>query len=275
MLGWHNARHVFHGLSGLRRQKLQALIPLNLTDSLVPVTTQIEEPSIPDKLKAPLAALWVSIGLHAALIALVQIAPPSPVGGGSVIEARLMSVEKESVPRSVPGGKMPETVAVEAQPTLPVQNATAPIPAPQPEAMPARSAEPAAQNKPEAGVPRLEIPLAVDLTYYTAREVDVLPQSLIPIEPAYPPEADRMKLSGTVRLKLKLEESGRVSDVEVAEADPPGLFDESALAAFRTAKFSPAQKNGRPVRALVVIEVKYDYAGRLPPGGGERKVPGQ
>ncbi len=239
--------------------------------------SDLEEPAIPDKLKAPLAALWLSVGLHAALIALVQVAPPSPspAGGGSVIEARLMSVEKKAVPQSASSERVPEPVAVEAQSARPVQNATAPIPASQPEAMPERSAEPATQDKPEASVPRLEIPLAVDLTYYTAREVDVLPQTLIPIEPAYPPEADRMKVSGTVRLKLKLEESGRVSDVEVTEADPPGLFDESALAAFRTAKFSPAQKNGRPVRALVVIEVKYDYAGRLPPGGGERKVPGQ
>ncbi|MBU4500828.1 MAG: energy transducer TonB, partial [Gammaproteobacteria bacterium] len=55
---------------------------------------------------------------------------------------------------------------------------------------------------------------------------------------------------------------GRVSDLAVLSASPPGVFDESALQAFRTARFTPAQKNGRPVRALVQIEVVYDWEGQ-------------
>jgi protein TonB len=45
-------------------------------------------------------------------------------------------------------------------------------------------------------------------------------------------------------------------------ADPPGLFEDSALRAFRNARFIPAQRNGRPVRARVVITIVYDWEGR-------------
>jgi protein TonB len=65
-----------------------------------------------------------------------------------------------------------------------------------------------------------------------------------------------------VRLQLKLEADGRVSDIEIVHADPPEVFDESVLKAFRNARFVPAQKNGHPVRALVLIEVVYDWEGR-------------
>jgi len=109
----------------------------------------------------------------------------------------------------------------------------------------------------------VEIPTAVDLAYYSAREVDVLPRALRDIRPDYPTEADRRRLSGSVKLQIKLEADGRVSDIEVVESTPEGMFDESALAAFRQARFSPAQRNGRPVRARILIEVKYDYEGRL------------
>jgi protein TonB len=101
--------------------------------------------------------------------------------------------------------------------------------------------------------------------YYSEHDLVILPQSLHQIEPIYPAEADRQGLSGKVHLRLKLEADGRVSNIEVLSATPPGVFDESALQAFRTARFAPAQKNGRPVRAQVEIEVVYDWEGRPRP----------
>lgn len=110
--------------------------------------------------------------------------------------------------------------------------------------------------------PLATITSSVDLTYYSARDVDVHPRALREIVPDYPLMADRQRLSGKVRLKVKLEADGRVSDIEVVSASPPDLFDESAVKAFRDARFAPAQRNGRPVRALVLIEVVYDWEGR-------------
>jgi protein TonB len=82
------------------------------------------------------------------------------------------------------------------------------------------------------------------------------------IVPEYPYDADRQHLSGQVRVQLKLEADGRVSDLEVVSASPPGVFESSTLKALRTARFAPARKNGRPVRARMVITVEYDWEGR-------------
>jgi protein TonB len=248
------------------------------------VSARTEEPSIPQKLQRPLAALWISLGLHGALIAFVQVAPQPQPGGETVIEARLENVPQKTVPVPVPTPaiKTVDTVEITVSAHSP-SPAAAVAPSPEPTPLtpdpaplaPEPRTEPAAQTRTEPQGPRLEIPVAVDLTYYSAREVDVHPKALRPIEPDYPEQADRQRLSGSVRLRLKLEESGQVSEIEVMEANPPGFFDESAREAFRDARFSPAQKNGRPVRALVIIEVKYDYEGRLVPGSSQQKILGR
>lgn len=102
----------------------------------------------------------------------------------------------------------------------------------------------------------------VDLTFYGARDVDVHPQAMNRIIQAYPPEAEKLRLSGKVVLQLKLEADGRVLEVEVLRASPPDVFDEAAILPFRTARFAPALKDGRPVRALMLIEVTFDWQGR-------------
>lgn len=200
-------------------------------------------PSLPRAVRRALVAVWISLGLHAAVIVLVQVAPPA--GGQAdqpAIEVRLMPVSEpvpmhETVAGPAPEG-LPIAAATDLAPTLPPD--TRPLPAPG-----------------AAAVPALAVDSAVDLTYYTARELDVQPRALQDIQPTYPPEADRLRQSGTVRLELKIEADGRVSDVSVVGADPPDVFDESARAAFAAARFSPAQKNGRPVRMRMLVEVSY------------------
>ena len=207
-----------------------------------------DEPTIPRGLRRPLAAVWISFGLHAALIALVQVAPPGGTqrGEGTVIEARL-----EPVDAAPPAAPLLPTPA-EADAAQPAAEAFPPAPPPAvTEAAPSRpdvapAASPAA------------IGSAVDLTFYSTREVDVLPRALHDIVPDYPEAARREARTGKVRLRLKLEADGRVVDVEVADADPPGLFEESARAAFAAARFSPAYREGRPVRVQMRIEVRYD-----------------
>jgi protein TonB len=238
--------------------------------------------------------------VHLAVVALVQVAPPAAMPSEeSVIEARLVP-SQESTPAEADPPPAPEVdIAVQAPKEVPVlqPSATAeplpvapPVPEPvapptplpvQPElpaavARPADpapaspSSEPAPPPSEAAAAPpavRPPAPLAtitssVDLTYYSARDVDVHPRALREIEPEYPYMADRRRLSGKVRLKLKLEADGRISDIEIVSASPPDLFDESALKAFRDVRFVPAQRNGHPVRALVLIEVVYDWEGR-------------
>ncbi len=247
------------------------------------MSASFEEPSIPPRLRRPLAALWISLGLHAAVIALVQVAPPTgdnvqapaievrlftPVTA-PVIKAAAAPVANIPLPSS-PAALPPDSIPAAQRVPLPVPTAPAP-PAvvPPPAAASPHDAPPATVEAPPvspsasaAPVPPAALTSSVDLTYYNARDLDVQPHALRVIRPDYPDEADRRRLSGTLRLQLKLEADGRVSDIAVVSATPPGVFEDSALKAFRDARFAPAQKNGRPVRALVVIEVVYDWAGQ-------------
>lgn len=232
-------------------------------------------PLIGSRLSRPLAAIGISLGVHGALLALVQVAPPGTTGGAGVIEARLMQVapHAEQAPDTVEAPMPEPDVALlspgETAEALPVAAAQAP---PVAEAAPPAIAPSDAAPAPGAdAAPDLAISSGVDLTYYGSRELDAPPRALRDILPDYPHEADRLRQSGKVRLQLKLEADGRVSNVEVLGADPPGMFDESARKAFGAARFAPPLKGGRPVRALLVIEVAYDWAGRSEAAiGGKR-----
>lgn len=255
------------------------------------MSTAFDEPTIPafsPRVQRMLLAGWISLGVHAALIALVQVAPPATTPPGEpVIEVRLVSppaaaatpAQPPAVPvvaaLNVPPEKSPLLLPSEVAEALPVARpdpapitSAPPAPAPIIPAQPVEAAAPdqtaPAQPPPPAASlpPAAALTSAVDLTYYSAREVDVHPRALGQVVPDYPPEADRRHVSGKLLLQLKLQADGRVSDLDVLSASPPGVFEESALQAFRTARFTPAQRNGRPVRALVQIEVVYDWEGQ-------------
>ncbi len=207
-----------------------------------------DEPTIPPGLRRPLAAIWISFGLHAALIALVQVAAPGTQGGeGTVIEARLEQVEA-----APPVAATPILAPAETDTVVPATEVAPPAAPP----VVTESKVQAPAGTPAASPAAIHSP--VDLTYYSTREVDVPPRALQDIVPGYPEAAEREARTGTVRLRLKLEADGRVSDVEVIGADPPGLFEESARAAFATARFSPAYRGGKPVRVEMLVEVAYD-----------------
>lgn len=236
------------------------------------MSASFDEPAIPPRLRRPLAALWISLGLHAAVIALVQVAPPASTGTGeSVIEARLVSTPAEpavaETPPITPAAETPDETREDLPPLAPSEAAEAlPVAEPlaPPSARPAPSEAPppasaAAPSAAPAATPGAAITSAVDLTYYGWRDRDTSPIPLHKIKPTYPAEADRQNVPGCVVLRLKHEADGRVSDVEVISVTPRGYsFETSAQEAFRNAPFSPAFKQGRPVRALQEITVQFD-----------------
>lgn len=188
-----------------------------------------------DKHKWPLLAFWISLGLHGALIALIKIVPPQEGRAVNTIEARLMPIgQMRDVPLYLPDLKSP---------ALDDALAYAPPPAPAQQSPPTPPTQ-------AASIPQIEMPLSVDLHYYSARELDVMPSGNIG-EPALPET-----LSGKIKYQIKIEEDGRVSDVDVMSVELSDNTDTDALAStealLRATRFKPAMKNGRPVRALVV-----------------------
>ncbi|MGE5028289.1 MAG: energy transducer TonB [Betaproteobacteria bacterium] len=214
-----------------------------------------ESPSAAGRLALALAA---SLALHLALILGVQVRMAQQ--SGKLPPAMEVRVERHAGRASVPVQSTPEPVAAPA-----VNAAAEPVPdekAAQPgSAMPAPPvAEPVSPL-----LPTLEIPLIEDPTYYPAKQLDVPPAAQGPIKPAYPDKAAAQGLEGHVVLLLLIDEAGTVKEATVAEASPEGVFEESALAAFRSARFAPAQKNGRAVKSRVLIRVTYELKDRDKP----------
>lgn len=103
-------------------------------------------------------------------------------------------------------------------------------------------------------------PPTVDLTYYSARELDVYPAPRAPLRFEHPERAARERVGGSVRIMLLLDEAGTVDGVSVVTAEPPGYFEDKVRAVFAAARFFPARKDGRAVKSRVLINVSYDPA---------------
>ena len=87
------------------------------------------------------------------------------------------------------------------------------------------------------------------------------PALLVPVEPAYPPEALAAGLSGDVTLQVDLDETGAVTQVAVTGPAGHG-FDEAAVAAMKAFRFSPAEIDGNPasIRIAYVLHFVPDAA---------------
>jgi protein TonB len=148
---------------------------------------------------------------------------------------------------SMPPLETPETDIVARMPDAPEKATDRDMPAP-----PVVPPSPAAPPRPE-----LSIPSPMDTTWYLARQVDSHPRAVGTISPRYPEIARQRGQEGTLKLMVRIDDLGQVRDVEVVEAQPPGVFDESALEAFRNARFRPATKDGRPVRYEAYMRVEF------------------
>ena len=216
---------------------------------------EMDEFSLSGPAQRLMLALIVSVALHLALIFLVKVVPvKTGAAKNVVIEVRL---EESSQP------------AVKAAITALAQKQSAsPLPMPQPD--PATPAEPpkpveqkpapapAAQAEEKSPLPSVEVPLVEDPTFYPAKQVDIHPKALAPVNPVFPDKAANDNVSGEVTLLLLIDEAGKVRDLAVVDAKPEGYFEESALNAFRNTRWAPAQKDGRIVKSRVLIRVRYE-----------------
>jgi protein TonB len=204
-------------------------------------------------------ALVASLALHLVLILGVQVKSAQPSGKPPpVMQVRIERLTGEAGSVALAIGEtsaVPVTKGGEAaKPSQDRKEAPSPV---MPDLPVVEQANPL--------LPTLEVPLLEDPTWYTAKQVDLHPVALSLIQPVYPEKGVEPGVEGKVVLLLLIDETGAVKEVTVAEADPEGVFDESALAAFRNARFAPAQKNGRAVKSRVLIRVSYELNDRKKP----------
>jgi protein TonB len=220
-----------------------------------------------------LKALVLSLALHLALIMLIKPAPQG-VAREVVLQARITttSMQPEARPSMATeaAAEPPERAATE----VPMPTDTAPTPVqPQPQQTEVGSGsegpEPNVQSgetkmgEPEAvvsgpstGLP--EIPVMLDTRWYTARQVDRRPEIMTPALPVYPEEARRRGIQGSVVIEVHIDEFGRVREIAVLEANPPGVFDAAVLDVYGRAQYRPAVLDGRPVRYIGKYRVLFE-----------------
>ena len=196
-------------------------------------------------------AVVLSFLLHLAL--LVGL-PVNPTGGvpqvATTITARLEPVG-ESAPVADSVAVVPE---VKPAPLADLPPKPAIEPKAETKAEPPRAKEPPAS--PSTGI---EVPFIRDPTYYPAKQLDIYPQPMGQIRLDYPESAASAKVDGRLVVLLLIDEFGMVNDASIVEAQPEGYFEDAALAVFRSARFSPGQKQGRAVKSRVLLQVKYLY----------------
>jgi protein TonB len=84
-----------------------------------------------------------------------------------------------------------------------------------------------------------------------------VPARLISSNPvAYPPEARRTEIETDVQVQILVDNEGRVVEAHNLSRDGYGL-DEAAVQAIRTYRFSPALRDGRPVRVRMRWTVQF------------------
>lgn len=90
--------------------------------------------------------------------------------------------------------------------------------------------------------------------YVAPGSSDTEPQVAQEFKIPYPPEAKRAGIEGTVRLKIVVDDQGRVVDVQLVSGPGYGL-NEAAKEALKRFKFKPAIKGGEAVSTSMV----YNY----------------
>jgi protein TonB len=86
-------------------------------------------------------------------------------------------------------------------------------------------------------------------------DVDRPPRLLQRTSPTYPKEAFHKRIEGIVVVEIVISAVGRVVETRIVESIP--ALDRAAVESVRDWLFSPALKDGRPVKSLALAPVRF------------------
>ena len=129
---------------------------------------------------------------------------------------------------------------------------------------PPAQAEPKPQPSPEpaqaASKPEARPQPAAERSRFSLGEVDAHPRLVGRVNPTYPFRAKRRGVEGKVVLRFLVDKQGRVRELSVEQAEPAGVFEESALKAVRQWRFEPGEKDGKPVSTWVQVPIRFELS---------------
>lgn len=198
--------------------------------------------------------LLASLALHIALVVGLQFGAveQGSRAPASVIEARLAPAAPGEQPVLIKAIDKPVPSRVQDWQPPPVDVAS---PQPTPAPAPAEPYRPG-MSKEAAGATTIDASLPADATYHVLSELDMQPQVLG--KPPYPARAEQEGKSGFVRVRVKLNEFGRVDEATILEVSPQGYgLEESMLNFLQSTNFKPAFRKGRAVRSQFTWVVEF------------------
>ncbi|MFO7655243.1 MAG: energy transducer TonB [Candidatus Krumholzibacteriia bacterium] len=105
-------------------------------------------------------------------------------------------------------------------------------------------------------VPQPLGPLGVPDLVFTEAELDSRPRPVAqPVD--YPYRARQRGTEGEVTVRMLVHEDGTVSDVQILESRPPGVFDQAVLRSVPRWRFEPGRIDGENVASRVVTTISF------------------
>ena len=102
---------------------------------------------------------------------------------------------------------------------------------------------------------------------------DTAPSVPPDIDVAYPPAAQRLEEEGTVRVRLRYDATGAVTEARVAQSSGSPRLDAAALAAGQKMRLKPGTRNGVPVGGTALVPFTFRLADSPDEPVGTRVVP--
>lgn len=129
-------------------------------------------------------------------------------------------------------------------------------------------ASPLATAQPELETPRLNLELNPRLALgpaiaapgpqrFSLGQVDRAPLSKGQVPPPYPYLARRRGIEGAVTVRFLVDRQGEVRNLEVLQAKPSGIFEETVLKTVARWRFTPGVKDGEAVETWVETTIRF------------------
>jgi periplasmic protein TonB len=76
------------------------------------------------------------------------------------------------------------------------------------------------------------------------------------VRPIYPKEAKKMRVQGTVRVRVLITKAGKLTNIELLKGDP--LLVPAALTAVKKWRYTPCSLNGVAVDVATVLDIGFN-----------------
>lgn len=93
---------------------------------------------------------------------------------------------------------------------------------------------------------------------FESGDIDNMLRPLSKVPPPYPFRARRMGIEGWVRIRFLINKKGNVEIVNVIEAAPKNVFEDSVRQSVLRWRFTPGMIEGEPVKTWVATTVKFN-----------------